>query len=350
MWGDASIRARDTPLAGLLDPYSARTERSEVASPWVRFGHHKRNHVVPLRNPADGGGMTNTAKGLWLATGAYVLWGLLPIYFKLLHGVPAPQILAHRILWSLILLIGLVVSFRRVAAIRAAARGRTLALLCGSATLIAVNWLVYIWSVENAHVIEASLGYFINPLVNVALGMAVLGERVGRVQLVAVGIAAIGVVVMAVAGGGSVWISLVLAFSFGFYGLIRKVAAIDALGGLTVETLLLAGPALAMIGWAQASGEGAFGQDTRLDLLLVAAGAITATPLLLFAAAAKKLRYATLGLLQYIAPTLQLGQAVLLFGEPLRSYHIAAFALIWAGCALYALASLRAARRPVADL
>lgn len=292
--------------------------------------------------------MSDHAKGLWLGIGAYVLWGVLPVYLKLLSGVPAVQVLAHRVLWSLLLLGLIVVLLRRVAGIRAAARGRTLALLAGSATLIAVNWLVYIWAVGHAHVLEASLGYFINPLVNVALGVVVLGERVGRVQWAAVGVAALGVATMAVAGGGSVWISLTLAMSFGLYGLIRKVVAIDALGGLTIETLLLAGPALAVLAVAGAGGEGAFGRDPHVDLLLVGAGAVTAAPLLLFGAAAKRLRFATLGLLQYIAPTLQLLQAVLLFGEPLRGYHVAAFALIWTGCAIYAAAGWRASRRVVA--
>ncbi len=291
--------------------------------------------------------MTGNARGLWLGIGAYVLWGALPLYLRLLHDVPVVQILAHRVLWSLVLLAVAVVLLRRVRAIRAAARGRTLALLAASATLIAINWLAYIWAIGHAHVLEASLGYFINPLVNVALGVVVLRERVGRVQWVAVGIAAAGVLVMAAGGGGAVWISLTLAISFGFYGLIRKVAAIDALGGLTVETLLLAGPALGVIAWMQASGQGAFGHDTRIDLLLVAAGAVTAAPLLLFAAAARRLRYTTLGLLQYIAPTLQLAQAVLLFGERVHAHHIAAFALIWSGCALYAVVSLREARRPL---
>ncbi len=289
--------------------------------------------------------MTEHGKGLWLAIGAYILWGILPLYFKLLGPVPPVQILAHRVLWSLVLLLAAVAIWRRGPAIRAAARGRTLALLGCSATLIAINWLTYIWSVSHAHVLEASLGYFINPLVNVALGVAVLGERVGRTQWVAVGIAALGVLVMAIAGGGSVWISLVLAFSFGLYGLVRKIAAIDALGGLTVETLLLAIPALLVLGQAQAAGTAAFGPDLRLNILLIAAGAITAAPLLLYAAAAKRLRYATLGLLQYVAPTLQLAQAVLLFGEPLLGYHIAAFALIWTGCAVYALAGWHAATR-----
>ncbi|MBN2971330.1 EamA family transporter RarD [Roseomonas aeriglobus] len=288
--------------------------------------------------------MSEHGKGLWLAVAAYILWGGLPLFFKLLHAVPPLQILAHRVVWSLGLLLLAIVVLRRGKAIRAAARGRTLVLLGCSAVLIAINWLTYIWSVSHAHVIEASLGYFINPLVNVALGVALLGERVGRMQWAAIAIAALGVLVMAVAGGGSVWISLVLAFSFGFYGYVRKIAAIDPLGGLTVETLLLVAPALAVLGMAQAHGTAAFGHDLRLDLMLIAAGAITAAPLLLYAAAAKRLKYTTLGLLQYIAPTLQLLQAILLFGEPLRAYHIAAFGLIWAGCALYALAGWRAAQ------
>lgn len=284
-------------------------------------------------------------KGLWLAVAAYVMWGGLPLFFKLLTPVPPLQILAHRVVWSLVLLLLAVVVLGRTRGVVAAARGRTLALLMVSAVLIAINWLTYIWSVSHAHVIEASLGYFINPLVNVAVGVALLGERVGRAQWAAIGVAAVGVAVMAIAGGGSVWISLVLAFSFGFYGYVRKIAAIDALGGLTVETLVLVVPALAVLWLAGADGSAAFGGDTRLSLLLVAAGAITAAPLLLYAAAAKRLRYTTLGLLQYIAPTLQLVQAVVLFGEPLRAYHIAAFGLIWAGCAIYAVAGWRTARQ-----
>lgn len=250
--------------------------------------------------------------------------------------MPALQVLAHRVLWSLLLLALVIVVLRRAAAIRAAARGRTLLLLCASAALIAVNWMVYIWSVQNGHVLEASLGYFINPLVNVALGTIVLGERIGRMQKAAVAVAAIGVMVMASAGAGALWIPLTLAFSFGLYGLIRKVAAIDALGGLTVETALLAAPALAVL---LLGSEPVFGRGTQTDMLLVLAGAVTAAPLLMFAAAARRLRYATMGLLQYIAPTLQFLEAVILFREPLRTMHIVTFALIWIGCALYALGS-----------
>lgn len=283
-----------------------------------------------------------TRSGFLLAIGAYGLWGVLPLYFKLLRHVPAIQILAHRVVWSLLLLFVLVIALRRVRAIVTAARGRTLLLLCASAALIAVNWYVYIRAVEDRHVLEASLGYFINPLVNVALGMAVLGERMRPVQGVAVGIAAAGVLVLTLAGGGAIWISLTLALSFGLYGLLRKVAAIDALGGLVVETALLA--PLCVIVLAMAGPAGAFGEDRATDALLVAAGAVTAAPLLMFAAAARRLRYSTLGLFQYIAPTIQFLLAVFAFGEPLRGAHVVTFALIWGGCALYAWDGARAPR------
>lgn len=294
-----------------------------------------------MRTPSQPG-----AAGLALGVGAYTLWGVLPLYIHLLKGVPALQVLAHRVLWSLVLLLVLVVVLRRVGGIVAAARGRTLLLLVGSASLIAVNWIVYIWAVQNAHVLEASLGYFINPLVNVALGFAFLGERLRRVQGVAIAIAAAGVLVLAVSGGGALWISLLLALSFGFYGLLRKVAAIDALGGLTVETLLLAPLSIALLLYAGQAGTGAFGQSSHLDMLLVLAGVVTAAPLLLFAAAARRMPLATLGLLQYIAPTLQFAEAVLVFGEPMHMVHIVTFALIWTGCALYAFDTIRAVRTP----
>ena len=284
-----------------------------------------------------------TLSGLMLGVGAYVLWGVLPLYLRLLNGVPALQIVAHRVLWSLLLLAVIVVVFGRVRSLRAAARGRTLALLAASAVLIAINWLVYIWAVQHQHILDASLGYFINPLVNVALGMVLLKERLRRWQGIAVAIAGTGVVVAAV-GGQSLWISLTLAASFGLYGLLRKVAAIEALEGLTVETLLLAPICLALLIYTGANGQAAFGADRGIDVLLILAGAVTAAPLLMFAAAARKLRYSTLGLLQYIAPTLQFLQAVLLFGEKMQPGQFVVFALIWAGCAVYAWDSLRAAR------
>jgi len=284
------------------------------------------------------------AKGLALGVTAYALWGVLPLYIHLLKGVPSLQVLAHRVLWSLLLLAVIVIALRKGRAILAAARGRTLLLLVASAALIAINWIVYIWAVQNDHVLEASLGYFINPLVNVALGVAILGERLRRIQGVAIAIAAVGVAVLALDGGGSLWISLSLAASFGLYGLVRKIVAIDALGGLTIETLLLAPACAAWLAFAASTGHGAFGHSRHLDMLLVLAGAVTATPLLLFAAAARRMPYATMGLLQYIAPSLQFLEAVLLFGEPVHTVHIVTFVLIWSGCALYAWDSLRALR------
>ncbi|PAX08660.1 EamA family transporter RarD [Sphingomonas lenta] len=283
--------------------------------------------------------------GLLYGVGAYLIWGSLPLYFKLLAHVPASQVLAQRVLWSVLLLLVTVVALKRLPAIRAAATPRVLLLLSASAFLIAVNWLVYIWAVANAHVLEASLGYFINPLINVALGMVVLRERVSPVQGAAVALAALGVLAMAVSGGGALWISLTLALSFGTYGLLRKVVAIDALGGLFIETLILAPFAVAMLLYAGWAGEGAFGRDTGTDLLLVASGVVTALPLLLFASAARRLPYATVGLLQYMAPSMAFLQAVLLFGEPLRPVHLVTFGLIWAGCGLYAWDSVRGARR-----
>ena len=286
---------------------------------------------------------TETKTGLLYGIAAYLIWGLLPLYLKLIGEVPSTQVVAHRVLWSAVLMVAVVLVARRVTAIRAAASAKVLGLLTISALLISVNWLVYIWAIANARLLEASLGYFINPLVNVALGVAVLRERVRPVQGVAIGLAAAGVLAMAL-GGGALWISLTLALSFGAYGLIRKVVAIDALGGLTVETLILAPFAAAMLVWAWADGSAAWGDNSRVDLLLALSGVLTAAPLLLFASAARRLPYATLGLLQYLAPSLAFAQAVLLFGEPLRTVHLVTFGLIWAGCAVYAWDSLRAAR------
>jgi chloramphenicol-sensitive protein RarD len=285
-----------------------------------------------------------TRTGLLLGVGAYTLWGLLPLYLKLLTQVPADQLLAHRVLWSVLLLAIVVLAFRRLRPLIAAISLQTILLLLASSALIAVNWLIYIWAVQQGHVLEASLGYFINPLVNVLLGVTLLKERLRHLQGVAVAVAAAGVLVLALSGGGAIWISLSLALSFGTYGLVRKVVAIDALGGLTIETLLLAPFCAAVLVYAGQTGQGAWGHSLSTDLLLAFAGIATATPLLMFAAAARRMPYSTLGLLQYIAPSLQFLEAVLLFGEPVRGVHFITFALIWGGCGLYAWDSLRASR------
>ncbi|WP_293872624.1 MULTISPECIES: EamA family transporter RarD [unclassified Sphingomonas] len=291
------------------------------------------------------GTIAHTRAGLFYGIGAYALWGVLPLYLHLLKDIPPAQVLSHRVLWSLLLLAAVVIATRRLRPLVAVARGRVLLMLTGSAALIAVNWFVYIWAVANAHLVEASLGYFINPLINVALGVLLLGERLDRLQGGAIALAGVGVLILAATGGGAIWISLSLALSFGFYGLIRKVAAIDALGGLTIETAILAPVALAVLLYASTSGSGAFGRDGTMDLLLILAGPVTAAPLLLFAAGAKRLRYTTMGLLQFIAPTLQFLEAVLIYHEPIRLAQLATFALIWLGCGLYAWSSIAASRR-----
>ncbi|SNS12245.1 chloramphenicol-sensitive protein RarD [Sphingomonas laterariae] len=295
---------------------------------------------TPPASPAD-----DARRGVILAFAAYLMWGLLPLYLKQMMHVPALQIVAHRLVWSLLLLIVVVTLLGRWKGIGAALRTRgTFGMLMLSATFICFNWLIYTWAVLNGHVLEASLGYFINPLVNVALGMIFLKEQLRRVQGVAVALAALGVAVMAFAQGGAVWISLTLALSFGLYGLVRKVISIDALGGLTVETALLAPLAIAFLGWTTLQGDNRFGIDRATDLFLIGGGVVTALPLLLFAAAARKLRYATIGLIQYLAPTLVFFQGVLLFGEALTTVHIITFGLIWTGLLIYAADSLRAGR------
>ncbi len=285
--------------------------------------------------------------GLGFGLAAYAIWGLLPAFLKLLVAVPPVEILAHRIVWSVLLLAGVVTLARgwprAVAVLRTP---RLLGVLVLTALLIGGNWLLYIWAVNSAHVIETSLGYFINPLLNVALGVVVLGERLGRAQLVSVALAAAGVLYLGLAQGGVPWISLGLAVSFSLYGLVRKMAPVDQLTGLFAETLLLAPAALVLLLALGAQGRGSFGADAGTDLLLLASAALTAAPLLMFAAAGKRLRYATIGLLQYIAPTMQFLLAVLLFREPLAPAHLIAFPLIWTGLAIFALDALAKSRAP----
>ncbi len=284
--------------------------------------------------------------GLIQALGAYGIWGVLPIFFFMLKGVGAGEVVAGRVLWSLGLLAIVILALGRMPAILAALRNRrAMGLLAASAALISVNWLVYIWAVQNGHVLEGSLGYFLNPLVNVLLGVVLLREKLGRAQIVAVGLAGIGVAVLAVGAGQGIWISLTLAFSFGFYGLVRKVAPVGALEGLTLETAILAPFGLAYLYWLSTHGGLEFGNEAVATTLLVLSGVVTAVPLLLFAGAARRLPYSTLGLLQYLAPTMQFVLAITYFGERVTTAHLICFALIWTGLAIYAADGLLAARR-----
>lgn len=284
--------------------------------------------------------------GLLFGLGAYLLWGVLPLYFKALVHVPATEIVAHRIVWSLLFLAALATIWRRWGAIRVAlATPKVAATLALTALLIAVNWLVYIYAVLSGHVLEGSLGYYLNPLVNVLLGVVLLKEPLSRPRLFATLLAAAGVAVLAAGAGEGLWISLTLAFSFAAYGFLRKVAPVDALEGLSIETAILAPIALGWILWLGARGEGGFGEwGIGTNFLLMLAGAVTAVPLLLFTAAAKRLPYSTLGFLQYIAPSIQFLLAVLAFGEPLTTAHAICFGAIWTALAIVTLDGLRGAR------
>ena len=242
--------------------------------------------------------------GILLGLAAYTIWGVMPLYFKLVARVSSAEIVAHRIVWSLLFLGGLATLLRRWSDIRAAlATGRVLTTLVVTACLIAVNWLVYIYSIVSNHVLEGSLGYYLNPLVNVLLGVVLLKERLTRAQAFACLLAGAGVAVMAAGAGSALWISLTLALSFASYGFLRKIAPVDALEGLWVETAILAPASLAWLIVLHQRGTAGFGQfGPGVDALLVLGGAVTAIPLLLFTAAAKRLPYSTLGFLQYIAP------------------------------------------------
>ncbi|HEX8214752.1 MAG TPA: EamA family transporter RarD, partial [Allosphingosinicella sp.] len=293
--------------------------------------------------------MTNdharTRGGFLMGLGAYFLWGVLPLYFKAIAHVNPVEIVAHRILWSVIFLAALATMWKRWPAIRAAiANRRVLLTLAATAVLIGVNWLIYIWAVLNGHVLEGSLGYYLNPLVNVLLGVFLLKERLTTGQKFAVALAAAGVAVLALGAGSGLWISLALAFSFATYGFLRKVAPVDSLEGLSIETALLAPLALAWVLWLTSQGQGGLGIDARTTLLLILAGAITAVPLLLFTAAAKRLPYSTLGFLQYIAPSMQFLLAVLVFGEKLTTAHIVCFGAIWAALVIFTFEGVRLGR------
>ena len=284
--------------------------------------------------------------GFLLGLAAYALWGVLPLYFKALSAVPSVDIVAHRVLWSLPLLALLILGARRLPDLRAAIiRPRTIGILIVTALLIAGNWLLYVWAVTNGHILAASFGYYLNPLANVLLGRFVLNEKLSRMQWTAVAIAAAGISVLAAGALSQLWISLALCISFALYGLLRKVVAADAIIGLAVETAILFPLAILWLGGQAVLGAPVMGGDTTLAVLLLLAGIVSTTPLLLFAAAARQLPYSTMGMLQFIAPTLQFLIAVY-FGEPLTTAHIVAFSAIWIALGLYVTATLRSPRLP----
>jgi chloramphenicol-sensitive protein RarD len=284
-------------------------------------------------------GADERARGLAYALAAYLTWGGMAVYIKALAPVPPLEILAHRVAWSVVFLFGLLVARRRLGLL---AHAREVPWhLAASTLLIAANWLVFIWAVGAGRLLEASLGYYVNPLVNVLLGVLFLGERLSRRQLAAVALAGAGVAAMVLRLGGLPWVALALALSFGLYGLVRKRSGLDAAAGLLAETALLAPPAVAYLALLAARGSGAFGREAGQSLLLAAAGVITAVPLVWFALGVQRLRLSTLGLVQYLSPTVQFLLAVLLYGEPFTAAHAAAFGCIWAGLALFSWDALR---------
>lgn len=286
-------------------------------------------------------------RGAVYGTAAFLWWGFAPLYFKAVGAVPALEVLAHRISWSLVFLLVLMAFRGGLRVTLALCRDRrTLLTMAATTWLIAVNWLVFIWSIANDRLVEASLGYFINPLVNVAFGAVFLRERLRRPQLAAVGLAVLGVAWLTLNQGRAPWIALVLAISFAVYGLLRKLARPTGIQGLTLETMLLAPLAIGYMCWRQARGDLAFGHEgTRISLLLCAAGPVTALPLIWYAEGVRRLRFATVGFLQYLAPSLQFMLAVLAFGEPFTRSHAVGFGAIWAALAVYSWDTARGLRR-----
>lgn len=270
-------------------------------------------------------------KGIWYALAAYGIWGLFPLYWKPLHDIPALQIIGHRIGWSFILLVVIILVTKQWGAFRAATTNkRTLLAYTATAVLITINWLVYVWAINAGYIVESSLGYFINPLLSVLLGVIFLREKLRTWQWVPVGLAALGVLIVSVAYGHFPWISISLALSFGLYGLVKKKAPLNSLYGLTLETGIVFIPALIYLITVDVQGQGAFlHTDIVSNLLMIGAGAVTAIPLMLFSSAAQRIPLSMVGILQYITPTTQFLLGVFLYKEPFTLIQLVGFSLVW---------------------
>lgn len=289
----------------------------------------------PEPTPAS---QATTPSGLAPALGAYLIWGFLPLYLMLVKTVPPFEFVGWRIIWTLPLCL-LIVAFRRqFGELRAALRSpRSVLALLASSVLIAVNWFVYIWAIMEGEVYATSIGYYLNPLVNVLLGTLVLGEKLSRRQWIAVAIAAVAVALLAAGALTSLWISLCLGISFALYGLVRKQVQVGSLPGLTIESAILLPVAAGIALWYAATPAGsAFGQDAGLSALIVFSGVVTAVPLLLFAIAARRMDYSTLGFLQYIAPTIVFFLGLFVFKQPLAPVKLVSFVLVWIAVAIFA--------------
>jgi chloramphenicol-sensitive protein RarD len=280
-------------------------------------------------------------KGIWYALAAYIFWGLFPFYWKILGTIPALQILGHRIVWSFITLLVFMLITRQWLDLRKTLTRRVLLIYAAAAVLISINWLTYIWAIGAGYLIETSLGYFINPLLSVFLGVLFLRERLRPLQWLSIGLATSGVFYLTFAYGALPWIALTLAFSFAFYGLVKKSAPLSSMHGLTLETGLLFLPAMAFLLYSESTGVGAFlHASPLLDLMMVGAGLVTITPLLFFASAVRRIPLSMIGVLQYINPTIQFLIGTLVFREPFDTHRLIGFGIVWAALVLFVVEGL----------
>jgi chloramphenicol-sensitive protein RarD len=285
-------------------------------------------------------------KGIWYALGAYVFWGLFPIYWRLLAGISALQLLSHRIFWSFLLLASIALVVRQGRNLRFRLNLRVVFIYTIAAVFIAINWLTYVWAVGAGFIIETSLGYYINPLLSVLLGVVFLRERLRPLQWVPIGLAAMGVLYLTFTNGTLPWVALTLAVTFGFYGLVKKAAPLSALDGLTLETGILFLPALGYLLYCEYIGNGAFLHSiTLIDLMLVAAGLVTIIPLFLFALAVKRIPLTMIGVLQYVNPTIQFFLGVLVFGEQFDHNQLIGFGIVWVALIIFGVEGLMMQRR-----
>jgi len=283
--------------------------------------------------------------------GAYALWGFFPIYWKLLHHVPALQLLGHRIVWSFLLLLGVILITKQWDEFRKALNARALRIYLIAALLVGVNWLTYVWAVNAGFIVETSLGYFINPLLSVLMGVLFLRERLRAAQWIPVTLAAIGVAYLTFVYGQLPWIALLLAFSFGFYGLVKKLAPLGSLYGLTLETGILFLPALVYLSIVQANNKAAFLHFGILsDLLIIGAGLVTTVPLLMFASAARQIPLTMIGVLQYLAPTIQFLIGIFIYKEPFDQSHLVGFSIVWLALIIFWIENYLANRVTIAPI
>lgn len=305
-------------------------------------------HIEPMSIEATTDSSKAARTGFLYALSAYLTWGVLPFYMKAVAHIPAIEVVAHRVIWSLPVAGGLLVWLGRTDDVRRAFRSpRTLLMGLLTAGLITINWCVYVWAISVDRTLETALGYYINPLFSILLGAVLLGERLKRLQVAAIALAVLAVLLLTWESGGLPWVSIVLAVSWGFYALFKKTLPIGPAQGFFLEVLILAIPALAYVIWLQATGTGHFGNQSWSDVwLLMSSGLVTAIPLILYANGAKLLRLSTIGIMQYIAPTMIFLVAVFVFREPFSTERAVAFVLIWAGLVLYTWSMLASTRHP----